>query len=164
MSPMSRQGKDSGSHALFFRPPPSITASFDARRYTAATLRLSFRAMTLVFVFSRKRLQHAHLILRPRTGPRYLLRHFVPHKNRLSRIVTQYGGGNVTGINVLGQEILAKQLELLHKLVPKTVRVAVLVNPANAANTETTLQAAPYAARALRLKIQVFKTSSIREI
>jgi methionyl-tRNA formyltransferase len=48
--------------------------------------------------------------------------------------------------------------------VPKTVRVAVLVNPANAANTETTLQAAPYAARALRLKIQVFKTSSIREI
>jgi hypothetical protein len=42
-----------GSHALFFRPPPSITASFDARRYTAATLRLSFRAMTVVFVFSR---------------------------------------------------------------------------------------------------------------
>jgi hypothetical protein len=41
------------SHALFFRPPPSITASFDARRYTAATLRLSLRAITVVFVFSR---------------------------------------------------------------------------------------------------------------
>jgi hypothetical protein len=35
------------------RPPPSITASFDARRYTAATLRLSFRAISVVFVFSR---------------------------------------------------------------------------------------------------------------
>jgi hypothetical protein len=40
-------------HALFFRPPPSITASFDARRYTAATLRLSLRAITVVFVCSR---------------------------------------------------------------------------------------------------------------
>jgi len=27
-------------------------------------------------------------------------------------------GGNATGINLLGQEILTKQLELLHKLVP----------------------------------------------
>jgi hypothetical protein len=35
------------------RPPPSITASFNARRYTAATLRLSFRAITVVFVWSR---------------------------------------------------------------------------------------------------------------
>ena len=63
--------------------------------------------------------------------------------------------GNATGINLLGQEILTKQLELLHKLVPKAVRVAVLVNPANAANTETTLRAVPDAARALGLEIQV---------
>jgi len=55
-------------------------------------------------------------------------------------------------------------LELLHKLVPKAVRVAVLVNPANAANTEATLRAVPDAARALRLEIQVLKASSIREI
>ena len=73
-------------------------------------------------------------------------------------------GGNVTGVNVLGQEAVAKQLELLHMLVPKAVRVAVLVNPANAANTETTLRAAPDAARALGLEIQVLKASSIREI
>src|SRR6516162_2253096 len=38
------------------------------------------------------------------------------------------------------------------------------VNPANAANTETTLRAAPDAARALGLEIQVLKASSIREI
>ena len=73
-------------------------------------------------------------------------------------------GGNATGINLLGQEILTKQLELLHKLVPKAVRVAVLVNPANAANTETTLRAVPDAARALGLEIQVLKASGIREI
>jgi hypothetical protein len=73
-------------------------------------------------------------------------------------------GGNVTGVNVLGQEAVAKQLELLHMLVPKAVRVAVLVNPANAANSETTLRAAPDAARALGLEIQVLKASSIREI
>ena len=73
-------------------------------------------------------------------------------------------GGNATGVNVLGQETVAKQLELLHRLVPKAARVAVLVNPANAANTETTLRAAPDAARALGLEIQVLKASSIREI
>ena len=43
-----------GAFLFFFpRPPPSITSSFDARRYTAATLRLSLRATTVVFVFSR---------------------------------------------------------------------------------------------------------------
>jgi putative tryptophan/tyrosine transport system substrate-binding protein len=73
-------------------------------------------------------------------------------------------GGNATGINVLGQETLTKQLELLHKLLPKAARVAVLVNPANTANTEATLRAAPDAARALGLEIQVLKASSIREI
>jgi putative tryptophan/tyrosine transport system substrate-binding protein len=41
-------------------------------------------------------------------------------------------GGNATGINVFSQEVVAKRLRLLHDLVPKAVRVAVLVNPANA--------------------------------
>src|SRR5262245_17552366 len=38
-------------------------------------------------------------------------------------------GGNATGTNFLIQETLAKRLRLLHELVPKAVRVAVLVNP-----------------------------------
>ena len=40
-------------------------------------------------------------------------------------------GGNVTGINFLSGELVAKRLELLRELVPGAARVAVLVNPAN---------------------------------
>jgi putative ABC transport system substrate-binding protein len=38
-------------------------------------------------------------------------------------------GGNATGINFFVQEVTTKRLALLHELVPKAVRVAVLVNP-----------------------------------
>src|SRR5207244_4680849 len=52
----------------------------------------------------------------------------------------------------------------LHELVPKAVRIAVLVNPANAPTTEATLRDIPEAARALGLQIQVLKASTSREI
>ena len=73
-------------------------------------------------------------------------------------------GGNVTGVNSLAQEVNAKRLALLHELVPKAVRVAVLVNPANATNAETTLRDMHEAARAIGLEIQVFNASTSREI
>ena len=38
-------------------------------------------------------------------------------------------GGNATGINFFVVEVVAKRLRLLRDLVPKAVRVAVLVNP-----------------------------------
>jgi putative tryptophan/tyrosine transport system substrate-binding protein len=44
-------------------------------------------------------------------------------------------GGNVTGINIANLEVAAKRLELLRHLLPKAVRIAVLINPADAAAT-----------------------------
>src|SRR5258708_803181 len=61
-------------------------------------------------------------------------------------------GGNATGINFFDQEVDAKRLALLHELVPKAVRIAVLVNPANAPNTETTLREGQEAARVIGLQ------------
>ena len=41
-------------------------------------------------------------------------------------------GGNATGVNFFAYEIVAKQLGLLHELVPKASRIAVLLNPGTA--------------------------------
>jgi ABC transporter substrate binding protein len=73
-------------------------------------------------------------------------------------------GGNVTGVNFFFQEVVAKRLELLHRLVPEAVRVAVLLNPANATSTEATLRQAQEAARAIGLQINVLKASTSHEI
>jgi putative ABC transport system substrate-binding protein len=73
-------------------------------------------------------------------------------------------GGNATGINFFVTEVAAKRLGLLHDLVPKAVRIAVLVNPANAPSAETTLREVPEAARAIGLQIQILKASTSREI
>src|SRR6266536_2444493 len=72
--------------------------------------------------------------------------------------------GNLTGINFLVGELTAKRLGLLRELVPGAGRVAVLVNPANTANTETTLRDVEPAARAMGLQIQILKASTSREI
>jgi putative ABC transport system substrate-binding protein len=73
-------------------------------------------------------------------------------------------GGNATGINFLTAEIVPKRLGLLHELVPKAVRIAVLINPANAATNEDTLHDMPEAARALGLQVQILKASNADEI
>jgi len=72
-------------------------------------------------------------------------------------------GGNATGINFLNREVDAKRLALLHELVPKAVRVAVLLNPP-VPGTETTLQQVQEAARAIGLQLQVLYASTSREI
>jgi ABC-type uncharacterized transport system substrate-binding protein len=41
-------------------------------------------------------------------------------------------GGNATGVNSLNTEVVTKRIGLLHDLLPKAVRIVVLVNPANA--------------------------------
>jgi putative ABC transport system substrate-binding protein len=73
-------------------------------------------------------------------------------------------GGNLTGINIFALELGAKRLELLRELVPGAARVAVLVDPANAVSTESTLREVDAAARAMGLQIQVFNANSSREI
>ena len=72
--------------------------------------------------------------------------------------------GNLTGINFFATELEAKRLALLHELVPKAVRIAVLVNPANITATESALRNIPDAARAMGLQIQVLKASTRSEI
>jgi putative ABC transport system substrate-binding protein len=73
-------------------------------------------------------------------------------------------GGNLTGINFVSAELVAKRLELLRELVPGAVRVAVLVNPASAAQTETTLRDVQPAARAIGLQVQVLNAGTTGEI
>ena len=73
-------------------------------------------------------------------------------------------GGNATGINILGGEIVARRLGLLHELVPKAVRIGVLVNPVNVDITESTLRESSAAAHTLGLEISVFRASTTREI
>ena len=73
-------------------------------------------------------------------------------------------GGNLTGINLFIGELTTKRLELLRELVPATTRVAVLVNPVNAAITETTLRDVEPAARAMGLQVHFLNASTSREI
>ena len=70
-------------------------------------------------------------------------------------------GGNATGINFFTQEVVAKRLRLLHELVPKAVRVAVLVNPGNATVAESTLRGVQEAAPTIGLQTHA---STIGEI
>jgi putative ABC transport system substrate-binding protein len=73
-------------------------------------------------------------------------------------------GGNLTGVNFLVAELTAKRLGLLRELVPGAARIAVLVNPANATNAETTLREVELAARGMGLQMQILKASTSPEI
>jgi putative ABC transport system substrate-binding protein len=73
-------------------------------------------------------------------------------------------GGNVTGINFLSTELVAKRLELLRGLVPGATRIAVLVNPTDAPNAEAHVKDAEAAAHAMGVQIQVLRASNSREI
>src|SRR5215510_3064721 len=46
-------------------------------------------------------------------------------------------GGNATGINFFATELTAKRLALLHELVPKATRMAVVINPVTTRLVET---------------------------
>jgi putative ABC transport system substrate-binding protein len=73
-------------------------------------------------------------------------------------------GGNATGISYFNQEVDGKRLGLLHELVPKAIRVAVLINPANVTATETTLREVQEAARTIGLQLHILDATTIGEI
>lgn len=73
-------------------------------------------------------------------------------------------GGNATGINFFAIETDAKRLGLMHDLLPKAARIAVLINPANVRYTEATSKSLTEAARTIGVDIIFFKTSTPGEI
>ena len=73
-------------------------------------------------------------------------------------------GGNLTGVNFFNTELTAKRLGLLREMLPAAKHAAVLINPANATNTETTLRDIEPAARAVGINIQIFNAATAREI
>ena len=73
-------------------------------------------------------------------------------------------GGNLTGINFFNTELTTKRLELLRELVPGAKRVAVLINPVDAINSDSTLRAIELVARAIGLQTQILTASTSREI
>jgi putative ABC transport system substrate-binding protein len=72
--------------------------------------------------------------------------------------------GNLTGINLFNSELATKRLALLLDLVPQAKHVAVLVDPADAANTASTLREIDPASRAIGCQIKIFNATSGREI
>jgi putative tryptophan/tyrosine transport system substrate-binding protein len=73
-------------------------------------------------------------------------------------------GGNVTGITLMGVELAAKRLELLHEVLPGAARIAVLVNPNNPGLTQDNIQQSEAAVRRLGLEMVVVKAGSESEI
>lgn len=73
-------------------------------------------------------------------------------------------GGNLTGVNFLNNELEAKRLALLREVAPHAARVAVLINPANTRNAESTLREVEPAARTMGLQLQIARASTNREI
>jgi putative ABC transport system substrate-binding protein len=73
-------------------------------------------------------------------------------------------GGNATGMNIFGNEVVPKRLGLLRDLVPKATRVTVLVDPKNTASAEATLREVAEAARRRGWPLDVLKASSSAEI
>jgi putative ABC transport system substrate-binding protein len=73
-------------------------------------------------------------------------------------------GGNATGINFFSEEASAKRFELMHALLPRAMRFAVLVNPANTRYTEETTKSLRDATRSLGVEAVFFNASTPAEV
>jgi putative ABC transport system substrate-binding protein len=72
-------------------------------------------------------------------------------------------GGNVTGVSILSSMLLAKQLELLHELVPTAVTISFLVNPNNPNTAERTREMQE-AVRAVARRLHVVTAGAEAEL
>ena len=72
-------------------------------------------------------------------------------------------GGNVTGIALLGAELAAKRVELLHELLRTSTTLATLVNPTNSL-TDSETKVVREAARSLGLELHVLDATTVSEI
>jgi len=72
--------------------------------------------------------------------------------------------GNVTGVTQTNVEMTPKRLQLLHELLPAARVMALLVNPANEATTETTTREVLAAARALGIELHVLNANIARDV
>ena len=69
-------------------------------------------------------------------------------------------GGNVTGVTQSNIELAPKRLELLHELLPAVRVIALLVDPTDPANANTTLSKVSAAARTFGLQLHVLNASN----
>jgi putative tryptophan/tyrosine transport system substrate-binding protein len=72
-------------------------------------------------------------------------------------------GGNLTGVSLISGVLSAKNLELLHQLVPTAKTIGVLVNP-NSPSAEIQLKDAQEAANSIGVKALLLKASTERDI
>jgi putative ABC transport system substrate-binding protein len=73
-------------------------------------------------------------------------------------------GGNLTGVASLNTEIATKRLELLHKAVPATLSIALLIGPAGIPNNQVEARLMQSAARTLGLRLQVINVTADTEL
>ena len=74
-------------------------------------------------------------------------------------------GGNATGVNNLATELVQKQIEKLHQMVPAATAIAALVNPTNPTLAEPATKEVQAAGRTLGLKmIHIIQASTERDI
>jgi putative ABC transport system substrate-binding protein len=71
-------------------------------------------------------------------------------------------GNNLTGINFINSELAAKQLELLHQLVPSARRIAVLLDPRT--TTDEVIRDLEGSGQSMGLQLHVLKAISSSDI
>jgi putative ABC transport system substrate-binding protein len=72
-------------------------------------------------------------------------------------------GGNLTGVSVLGAEIAAKRLELLHELVPKAESVAALLSGSPTSSDYARAQTRGFQSAALALGLRLQMITNLTE-